>query len=147
MKKIEWLINVFYYSIYRLDYNLHLIFNKVDPTLLLLKTPYIKKQSKRQNIKDPVAHLNKIFENPAYGISQTRTFGFVGLFLFFVLQSIFFYLIILFDIGHGIFKSEYMYIIGVLDFFILYLTTLRKNRYKQYFKEFSKCSIPKLRRI
>ena len=64
MKKIEWLINVFYYSIYRLDYNLHLIFNKVDPTLLLLKTPYIKKQSKRQNIKDPVAHLNKIFENP-----------------------------------------------------------------------------------
>ena len=147
MKRIVWIINLFYYSIYRLDYNLHLIFNRIDPTLLLLKTPYIKKQSKRSNIKDPVAHLNKIFENPAYGISQTRAFGLVGFHLIVLITSFTMLTITIFDIGHNLVNTELMVIISLLAAFILYITTLRKNKYIEYFRLFNKNSKSKKRKL
>ena len=140
MKRIVWIINLFYYSIYRLDYNLHLIFNRIDPTLLLLKTPFIKKQSKRSNIKDPVAHLNKIFENPAYGISQTRAFGLVGLHLIVLITSLVMLAITIFDIGHNLVNTEAMICISLLAAFILYITTLKKKKYLEYFRKFNKNS-------
>ena len=57
-----------YYSIYKLDYRLHLITNKINPIIYFYK---IEKVSRYLNKKgrSPIKDLNKVYANRDYGFS------------------------------------------------------------------------------
>lgn len=70
-----------YYFLYKLDYQFHLLFNKVNPTLWLYKLPFAKKHFDKKGI-DPVEELNKAYKRPDYGLSSIWTGGFMHVLIF-----------------------------------------------------------------
>ena len=64
--------NLIYYFAYKGDYKLHLLFNKINPALLLSKLNLSKRRFAKMGVDNPVEELNKSFKKEDTGISSFR---------------------------------------------------------------------------
>jgi hypothetical protein len=129
--------NLIYYFAYIGDYNLHLLFNKINPILLLYKLDFAKKRFAKMSINNPVEELNKSFKRTDTGISSIRSGGLMILLI----------ILLCFGIGNiyiGIYRIRF--IVSLYPFILVLATTLfvnyyllfRHKKYLHYFKEFEK---------
>jgi hypothetical protein len=126
--------NLIYYFTYKGDYKLHLLFNKINPALLLYKLNLSKRRFAKMGVDNPVEELNKSFKKKDTGISSFRAGG-----LMILLITLFCFGII--NIYLGLLKILYFnaYVIfPVLPITLLfnYFLLFRHNKYLSYFKEF-----------
>jgi membrane protein insertase Oxa1/YidC/SpoIIIJ len=129
--------NLIYYFAYKGDYKLHLLFNKINPVLLLYKFNFSKRRFAKMGIDNPVEELNKTFKKSDTGISSFRAGGLMIL------------LIVLFCFGIGNIYiginrirfnvSLYPFLIVLaITFLFNYYLLFRHDKYLKYFKEFEK---------
>lgn len=86
MDKIESYLNIVHYCLYKAEYRLHLLSNKVNPFWLLAKIPFIKKRHEKMGV-DIHQEINKAWGDKSFGLSTVAAGGFLwgGLGLFFFL--------------------------------------------------------------
>ncbi|HBG69769.1 MAG: hypothetical protein A2W93_09745 [Bacteroidetes bacterium GWF2_43_63] len=137
--------NTIYYFVYRADYKFHIAFRFVNPFYFLNLMPFAKKQSKKKGVNDLNGEIDKVFENPANGISTYRA----GLFMH-LLVIIFF--AILNNFFDAIVKDmpTTSFIVFMASGFIAsislnYFLSNRKSQYLLYFSKIKKW--PKKRRV
>ena len=136
--KIEILLNIIHYCMYKLEYKLHLLFNKINPFILLGKIPAVKKKFEEQG----TTHLevvNKIWGDKRYGFSIMISGGALVITLFLMILSVF-------DILNSLLKypiksSWLPFAICVgLAYTICHFTVFKEDKYIRYFKQFEKWS-------
>lgn len=128
--------NIVHYFVYKFDYKLHLIFNKINPVYYFYKLPFAKKHFEKMGI-DPVVEVNKAFKRPEVGISSIRAGGFMYILIFLVC----FGLVNSFSeiTQQGINLKLYHFIIFiVISLLVNQLLLFRGKRYLIYFDEFEK---------
>lgn len=130
---MEWFLNLIYYFSYRVDYKMHLLFNNINPGLLLFKIPSIKKK-RGSNWK---SEFNEIFKNQKHGISSIRAI--VPLYVISIA--------ICFGLSNTlgiISKTKISYsdlqvvVVCIIAFLLDYFFVFRKYKYLNYFKRFEK---------
>jgi len=136
VEKLELWLNIVHYCIYKLDYKLHLLSNKLNPFLLLGKIPAVKRKFEEQGTSQ-VEVVNKVWGNKRYGFGVMISGGILPSLLFFFFWAIA-------TIIPGIFGYKYKVEIYHLLLFLLpaillsYPLVLKDARYIKYFKKFEK---------
>jgi hypothetical protein len=128
--------NLIHYFVYIGDYQIHLLFNKINPVFYFYMLPFAKKHFKKKGI-DPLIEVNKSFKKQDLGISSIRSGGLMILTI----------ILLCFGIGNlyiGIYRIRYnvsiypFLLVLTISFAINYFLLFRNNKYLQYFKEFEK---------
>jgi len=132
---MERLFNVMYYFIFSFDYNAHLLFNRINPFVLIHKNPIIKKFDQKNGVNNFEKEVNKAFKDPNNGLSSLRSWGIIHLIVFlfcFALTNIFTFF-------HPILLNFYYFssFMGI-SLIINYLLIFRNKKYLVYFKEFKR---------
>ncbi len=129
--------NLIYYFAYIGDYKLHLLFNKINPVLLLYKLNLSKKRFEKMGINDPVEELNKSFKKSDVGLGSFRAGGLMILLI----------CLLCFGIGNiyiGVYRIRYhvkvypFILVLAITFLVNYLLLFKHDKYLRYFKEFDK---------
>ena len=128
--------NLIYYFAYKGDYKLHLLFNKINPIVLLYKLNFSKRRFAKMGVDNPVKELNKSFKKEDTGISSFRAGGLMIL------------LVALFCFGMGFiyigvlrisrFNSNIFIIVLPITLLFNYFLLFKNNKNLEYFKEFEK---------
>lgn len=128
--------NIIHYCTYKGDYKLHLLFNNINPVVLLLRIPFIKKFYSNKGV-DVESNLNTAFKRPDFGLSSMRVGGLMyGLIFFFQLGIIEFFLGITMIKPRGVF-----FIVTppfVISIIINNILLFKNDKYLKYFQEFDK---------
>ncbi len=139
MKKIEHFLNIIHYCIYRLDYRLHMLSNKLNPFLLLGKIPAVGRKFEEQG----TTHLdvvNKIWTDKRYGFSVMISGGGLVIIIFFTVFS--FYLTISYILNNPLnisWRGPFVFCMA-LAYIICHYTVFQKDKYIRYFRQFDKWS-------
>ena len=128
--------NLIYYFAYIGDYKLHLLFNKINPVLLIYKLNLSKRRFAKMGVDNPVEELNKSFKKPDTGISIFRAGGLMILLIVLFCFGIGFIYIGLLRINY--FNSNIFIFIIPITLLFNYFLLFRHNKYLRYFKEFEK---------
>lgn len=138
VKKFIWFLNMVYYVLYKLDFKLHLFFNRANPFNLIHKIPFQKKKYEIEGVNINES-LNESFKRPDIGISSMRAGGLIGMIFFFFLLGI---LNLYFEfITSSISLQLYhLVILGGVSLLIYYFVILKNDKYLNYFKEFERMS-------
>lgn len=136
IKRVEIFFNIVHYCLYKLDYKLHLLSNKINPFVLLGTIPAVKRKFKEQGttLKEVV---NKIWGDKRYGFSIMISGGAFAVIILMIIWTVFLilnnllnqpirYLILPFSICCG------------LAYLISHFIIFRKDKYLIYFKQFDK---------
>ena len=123
-----------YYSIYRLDYKLHLFTNKINPILYIYKIDKVKNYFNKKG-KSPVKDFNKSYENRDYGFSILLSQIIIHSLLFALLVGIFNLSLIIFNIFIDLKPFMFMAIL-VVSISLNLLILIRNKDYKKSFLEF-----------
>ena len=128
--------NLIYYFAYKGDYKLHLLFNKINPIVVLYKLNFSKRRFAKMGVDNPVKELNKSFKKEDTGISSFRAGGLMIL------------LVALFCFGMGFiyigvlrisrFNSNIFIIVLPITLLFNYFLLFKHNKYLEYFTEFEK---------
>lgn len=138
MKRIERFFNIIHYCIYKLDYRLHMLSNKLNPFLLFGKIPAVKKKFEEQG----TTHLdvvNKVWTDKRYGFGIMISGGGLAIIVFFIIWSIFLVLNSLL-INPLKFSWQPFAICMGLAYIICHYTVFQSDKYIRYFKQFEKWS-------
>ena len=135
MKTIELYLNIVHFCFYKADYKLHLLFNNINPFLLLAKIPFLKRRNERLGINIQ-KQLNKNFSNKNYGYSVTFAGGILLALLFFLFFGVFGLFRKLFTTA--ILETFHFIFFGVLSALVCYVFVFKKNIYIKYFDKFEK---------
>jgi len=126
--------NKIHYSIYRADYKLHLLCNKINPLMLLHKLPFQKRKYEKEGIiiED---ELNRAFKRPDFGISSLRAGSLMNILVFMLCWGT---ENIIYAIWRIIPNDRLYSIIAfvILSLYINYRLLFRKDNYLNYFKKF-----------
>lgn len=128
--------NLIYYFAYIGDFKLHLLFNKINPIVLLYKLNFSKRRFAEKGINDPVEELNKSFKKKDTGISSFRAGGLMILLIVLFCFGIGFIYIGLLRINR--FNSQIFILVLPITLLFNYFLLFRNNKYLGYFKEFEK---------
>ena len=131
--------NLIYYFAYKGDYKLHLLFNKINPALLLYKLNLSKRRFAKMGIDNPVEELNKSFKKSDNGISSFRAGGLMILLVVLFCFGIGFIYIGLLRIDY--FNSNLFILVIPITLLFNYFLLFRHDKYLLYFKEFEKMEI------
>lgn len=125
--------NIVHYFVYRLDYKLHLLFDKINPVYYFYKLPFAKRHFEKIGI-DPVVEANKAFKRPDVGISTIRAGGFMYILIFLLCLGV---ASLVIEIGQqGLNLRLYHFIIFiVISILINQILLFRNKKYLIYFKE------------
>jgi len=128
--------NIVFYFAYRFDYRLHLLFNKINPFILLYRLPHSKRNFEKLGV-DPMNALNKAFKRPDIGISSIRSGGLMYVLVFLICWgTVNFYSAI---IQKELNLKFYVFIIFILISFVVnHFLLFKQDKYLSYFKEFEK---------
>lgn len=128
--------NIIHYCAYNGDYKLHLLFNNINPIVLLLRIPFIKKFYSKKGV-DVESNLNTAFKRPDVGLSSMRVGGLMYVLIFFFQLGI-----IEFFLGITRARPQGIFLIAIPPFIISiilnYILLFKKNKYLKYFNEFDK---------
>ncbi len=132
IKKIELIWNIIHYFVHKADYRLHLLFNKINPFLLIHKIPFQKRIYERKGI-NIFEDIDNSFKNPKYGLSSIRAGGimfglsiFISVFIFCILTSL----------NKKYLPDAFFFILPVLFGVFTYGLLFYKDKYLAYFKIF-----------
>jgi hypothetical protein len=145
MKEIIWFWNLLFYMLYKLDLNLHLLFNHINPFRLIYKIKIIAKFYQKRGISDMGALIDNNFSNKSYGISITRAGGVLAVPIILVEYGVFNFIQLL--LNKPLIKYVFENVYYLIPFLIVLITpagiildfTVYKNdRYLKYFQKFEK---------
>jgi len=123
-----------YYSLYIVDYKLHLISNKLNPIVYIYKIDKVKNFFDKRG-KSPIDDLNNVYKNRDYGFSILLSQIVIHLLLFAFLVGIFNLSLIIFNIYIDLKPFMFMLIL-VLSISLNLFVLLRNKDYKKSFLEF-----------
>ncbi|TJZ53595.1 hypothetical protein FAZ15_16300 [Sphingobacterium olei] len=133
--KIENYLNIIHYCLYKAEYRLHFLFNKINPAWLLMKIPFIKRRYEKMGVTRQSINRdnNNLWGDKRFGLSTVAAGGFLwgglGLFFFSVLMmlkvAISTVLIVGCALGAGL---------------ICYAFVFRQDKYIKYFDKYEKWS-------
>jgi len=141
MKK-KW--HFIFFSLYKLDYKLHLLFNKINPILLIYKIPVIDRYYKKKGIS-LIERLNHVYSNKNFGFSVFSAFYIIHTFLCCILFTIIILLLLLFQIKIE-FEPFWVVIIMIFAICLNYFLLLKTEQYKESFIEFETENSEKLKK-
>lgn len=139
IEKIELWLNIIHYCIYKTDYKLHLISNKLNPFLLLGKIPAVKKKLKEQGTSLKEVG-NKVWTDRRYGFGIMISGGALAIILFFMVFGLF--LALNSQLQHPISFSWQPFVVCMgLAYAICHFFVFQKDKYIRYFKKFDSWKI------
>lgn len=137
--KVELWLNIVHYCIYKADYKLHMLTNKLNPFLLIGEIPIVKRRLQEQgtNLKDIG---DKVWTDKQFGFGIMISGG--GLVLIVLLTIFSIYMIVNGASNYSINLSwRKPFVIGsLLSYIICHITVFKKDKYICYFKRFDKKS-------
>ncbi|WP_184550704.1 hypothetical protein [Mucilaginibacter sp. FT3.2] len=134
MRKLENVLNILHYCIYRAHYKFHLLFNKVNPGNLIQKIPIFKRRYEELGI-NVQNEIDKAFGDKKSGISVTVAGGLLGSIVFLLLFDISILLKKILKIDTFL-SVEYLFALGLIAITISYLFVFKKDKYLVYFNKF-----------
>jgi hypothetical protein len=137
-EKIELWLNIVHYCIYRADYRLHLLSNRLNPFLLLGKIPALKRKFEEQGTTQEEV-VNTAWGNRRYGFGVMISGGGIVIILSFLTWGLVSAVASLLDIYFYI-KPGHLIIYGLFSYLICHFTIFKKDKYIKYFKRFDKWS-------
>jgi virulence family protein len=138
---MEKIWNYTFYFVYRTDYKLHLLFNKINPFRLLFKLPHSKRQFAKLKV-DPMEAVNEAFKRPDIGISSIRATGAMYVMFFFICLSLINMICASLHIVYYL-KLSHLFILIAIALITNYFLLFRHDKYLAYFKDVEKMSKPK----
>jgi hypothetical protein len=125
--------NIVHYFVYKLDYKLHLSFNKINPVYYFYKLPFAKRHFEKKGI-DPLVEANKAFKRPDVGISSIRAGGFMYILIFLLCLGVANFVTGIAQ--QGLTLKLYLFIIFVvISILTNHVLLFRNDKYLTYFKE------------
>ncbi|WP_375585545.1 hypothetical protein [Cyclobacterium xiamenense] len=139
LKKIELFLNIVHYCIYRLEKKRYLLFNKLNPFMLLGKIPAVKRKFEDEGTSHEEV-VNKIWTNQRYGFGIMLSGGGLVIIIFLMIFSVN-------EIMNGLLNypiklswRQLFVSCSVLSYIICHITVFQKDKYISYFKQFDKKS-------
>lgn len=139
ISRVEIVLNIIHYLIYRLDYRLHMLSNKVNPLLLLGHIPAVKRKFKEQGTtqKDVV---NKVWTDERFGFGIMISGAALVIFIFCVIFPV--SLIINSIVAcHDVPWRYLFFFAGGLSYLLCHCLVFKNDKYLVYFNRFSKWSM------
>lgn len=136
--------NLIYYFAYLGDYNLHLLFNKINPLLLIYRMPAIKRLGKKKGVNFE-EEINKAFQNPKHGLSAIRSFGLLFSLPFFLCLG-FYNLYCVFIHSEANLKIYHFIIFTLISLTLNHFLVFKNKKYLFYFKKFAKIPLNEKRK-
>lgn len=136
IEKMELWLNIVHYCLYKADYRLHMLSNKLNPFVLIGKIPAVKRKFEEQG-KTHLDVVNKVWTDRRFGFGIMISGGGLVIFLFLMLLAVFDILNSL--LKHPVDFSWQPFIICIgLAYIICHFTVFQKDKYIKYFKKFDK---------
>jgi hypothetical protein len=135
---MELFFNIIHYCLYKADSKRHLLSNKLNPFVLIGKTPAVKKKLEEQGTS-LLGVSNKIWGDKRYGFSIMISGGGLVITLFLIILAVF-------DILNGVLlnliKSSGLPFLfcALLAYTICHYTVFKGDKYLSYFRKFEKWS-------
>lgn len=138
IEKIEIWLNIVHYCIYKADYKLHMLSNKINPFVLIGKIPAVKRKFEEQG----TTHLdvaNKVWTDKRFGFGIMISGGALAIIIFFIFWAIF---VVLNYFVFGSFKLSLLpfSVCMIVAYSLCHLLVFQKDKYIQYFRQFDKWS-------
>jgi hypothetical protein len=138
MKHIENLFNIVHYTLYKIDYKLHFLFNKVNPALLLGRIPALRRKFEEQGTTY-IEVVNKLWIDKRYGFGIILSGGGLLFIVFLVLISL--YTILNGLLSQPMSSSLFPFVLSLLfSYLICYYRVFKDDKYLLYFKKYDKWS-------
>ena len=138
MKTLEIYLNIFHYCIYKFDYKLHLLSNKINPFVLLGQIPSIKKRFEEQG-SSLLEVTNNLWGNKRSGFSIMISNSTIVVVLSFLISGL--------TTTAASFFNYYFYVMpnhlifhGIVSSIICYFAVFKGDKYLEYFNKFEKWS-------
>jgi hypothetical protein len=139
IKNIELWLNILHYCIYKADYRLHLLSNKLNPFLIVGKIPAVKRKLEEQGTS--LKELgNNVWTDKRYGFGIMLSGGGLVIIIFLMIFSVN-------EIMNGLLNypiklswRQLFVSCSVLSYIICHITVFQKDKYISYFKQFDKKS-------
>lgn len=128
--------NIIHYFVYKVDYKLHLAFNKINPVFYFYRLPFAKKHFKKMGI-DPLEEVNKAFKRPDIGISSIFAGGFMYILVFLICFGVVNLYSAITQIELNLQLYHFIALI-VISFIVNHFLLFKRDKYLDYFKEFEK---------
>ncbi|MFB9053958.1 hypothetical protein ACFFVB_12800 [Formosa undariae] len=139
-------LNILHYCLYLIQVKLHLLFNKINPVLLLFKIPSVKKRMKESDgIESPTEWYNNFWNDKKNGFG-TRFIGgsLIGIISFaFIGLGIILVKIISPEL---VLNSFFFISMGIISYLICYFLVFKNDQYLEYFNEFEDWTIKQKRK-
>lgn len=138
MGNLELIFNVIHYFLYKSDYKRHLLFNKLNPFLLLGKVPSVKRKFDEQGVSHEEV-VNKVWGNKRYGFSIMISGGALAIIIFFIFWAVF--LVVNNFVGRP-FSSILLPFTACMAaaYSLCHVLVFHKDKYIRYFRQFDKWS-------
>lgn len=134
--KIELWLNIVHYCIYRVDYKLHLLSNKLNPFLLLGKIPGVKRKFEEQGTSQEEV-VNKVWGDKRYGFGIMISGGGLAIIVFFIIWTVFLLANSLLKRPMDFSWIPFTICMG-LAYGICHFTVFQHDKYIGYFRKFDK---------
>ena len=125
-----------HYFVYRADYRLHLLSNKVNPFRLIFKLPFVKRSFERSG-QDPMDVVNEAWRRPDVGLSSMVA-GAAKVLLVFLLCVGLEHTYSAIARGSLGLKLYHYFALGAMSYIVNHFLLFRRDKYLAYFKEFDK---------
>jgi len=138
IEKIEIWLNIVHYCIYKADYKLHMLSNKINPFVLIGKIPAVKKKFEEQG----TTHLdvaNKVWTDKRFGFGIMISGGGIVIILSFLIWGLSSTFLGILEV-YFLVKPIYVLAYGLVSFLICHLLVFRQDKYIKYFKKLDKRS-------
>ncbi len=131
-------LNLLHWFLYKMHYQIHMLFKRINPFRLIRRLPFQKKRHQRLGI-DIDQEIDKAFGHKEYGFSVLFAGGaLVGIvFLFFVSLTIFLLKVIALSKLIGL---VYFILVALFSYLLCHLLVFSKDKYLDYFKQYEQYS-------
>lgn len=135
---MELFFNIIHYCMYKADFKMHLLSNKINPFVLIGRIPAVKKKLEEQGTS-LLGVTNKIWGDKRYGFSIMISGGGLVIALFLIILAVFDILNCIFQ--YPVKSSEIPFLLcALLAYTICHYTVFKGDKYLRYFRQFEKWS-------
>lgn len=128
--------NIIHYFVYKVDYKLHLAFNKINPVFYFYRLPFTQRHFKKIGI-DPLVEVNKAFKRPDIGISSIFAGGFMYILVFLICFGFVYLYSAMTQIELNL-QLYHFFALIIISFITNHFLLFKRDKYLDYFKEFEK---------
>lgn len=131
-------LNILHYCIYKVHYNLHLLFNKINPFMLIHKLPFQKRRYEKLGI-DIKDEMNRAFSDRKYGLSTMVSGGAIVGILFILIMAV---ALLIIKVANSDIRLTTIHFIafGLLSTAACYFLVLKNDKYLAYFEIYDRWS-------